>query len=193
YQTNFAMVNAKKFKMNPRELAGMILKKAGGYNIINKMEIAGPGFINIFLSEDFIGESVRKIGEEDYDFSFLDRKGEIIIDYSSPNIAKRMHIGHLRSTVIGDSIKRIYRFLGYRVIGDNHLGDWGTQFGKLIVGYRNWLNKISYDENPIEELERIYVEFEKRSENDSSLIESARKELRDLQDGNKESLGLWKE
>ena len=193
YQTNFAMVNARVFKMAPKALAEQIVGSYGGHEIIKKMEVAGPGFINIFINDDFIGKTVSKIGEEDYDFSFLDRKGDIIIDYSSPNIAKRMHIGHLRSTVIGDSIKRIFRFLGYGVIGDNHLGDWGTQFGKLIVGYRNWLDKKAYEENPIEELERIYVEFEKQSGQDPSLIEQARSELKDLQDGKEESRRLWKE
>ncbi len=193
YQTNFAMVNAKAFKMNPRALAGEIVRSAGVNEVIKRMEVAGPGFINIFINDNFIGETVRKIGEEDYDFSFLNRKGDIIIDYSSPNIAKRMHIGHLRSTVLGDSLKRIFRFLGYSVIGDNHLGDWGTQFGKLIVGFKKWLDKKAYDKNPIEELERIYVEFEKRSEKDPSLLENARMELKDLQDGKKESMNLWKE
>ncbi len=193
YQTNFAMVTAKYFQKNPRQLALEIIEAVGSHPEIRKLETAGPGFINIFLDDDYLGEVLRKTGDEKYDFSFISREGDIIIDYSSPNIAKRMHIGHLRSTVIGDSIKRIYSFLGYHVTGDNHLGDWGTQFGKLIVGYRNWLDNAAYRENPIEELERIYVEFEKRSENNPELIESAREELKKLQDGEKENTKLWKE
>ena len=109
-------------------------------NIIEKLEIAGPGFINIFVSEEYLGNRVKWL-KEAYDFSFLNRDGDVIIDYSSPNIAKRMHIGHLRSTIIGDAIKRIYEFLGYNMVADNHIGDWGTQFGKLIIGYRNWLGQ----------------------------------------------------
>jgi arginyl-tRNA synthetase len=122
--------------------------------------------------------------------------GVIVIDYSSPNIAKRMHIGHLRSTIIGDSLKRIFRYLGYTVIGDNHLGDWGTQFGKLITAYRLWLDPEAYRNNPIEELERLYVKFEKESatEGDSGpLLEGARRELKKLQDGDPENRALWKE
>lgn len=136
---------------------------------------------------------IGKISKEKYEFKDLNTKGEIIIDYSSPNIAKRMHIGHLRSTIIGDSIKRIYRYLGYNVIADNHIGDWGTQFGKLIIGYRNWLNIDAYKTNAIEELERVYVEFSKRSENDTTLEDKARQELKKLQSGDKENYQLWQE
>ncbi len=193
FQTNFAMISAKTLKKTPRELAADIINAVGANEAIKKMEVAGPGFINIFLNDSFIAGQAVKIGEENYDFSFLDRSGVIIIDYSSPNIAKRMHIGHLRSTVIGDSLKRIFRYLGCSVIGDNHLGDWGTQFGKLIVGFKNWLDREAYAASPIEELERIYVEFEKRSEKDPLLLEEARKELKNLQDGVPEAMKLWKE
>lgn len=104
-----------------------------------------------------------------------------------------MHIGHLRSTIIGDSIRRIYKYLGYHIVADNHIGDWGTQFGKLIIGYRRWLNKEAYKENPIEELERVYVEFSKLSETEPELEEEARLELKKLQDGDDENFALWKE
>lgn len=104
-----------------------------------------------------------------------------------------MHIGHLRSTIIGDAICRIYRYLGYNVVADNHIGDWGTQFGKLIIGYRRWLDKEAYEKNAIEELERVHVEFAKKSEEDESLEEEARMELKKLQDGDEENLRLWKE
>ena len=192
FQTNFAMMNSKIIGKNPRVIAQEVLDNEEN-NVIEKLEIAGPGFINIFLKSEYLGELLKKSRTEEYDFSFLNREGDVIIDYSSPNIAKRMHIGHLRSTIIGDSIRRIYKYLGYHIVADNHIGDWGTQFGKLIIGYRRWLNKEAYKENPIEELERAYVEFSKLSETEPELEEEARLELKKLQDGDAENFALWKE
>ena len=193
YQTNFAMMNSKILGENPRAVAEKLVSNLAENDIVEKLEIAGPGFINIFLKDEFLGKAVKKISKENYEFPQLDTEGEVIIDYSSPNIAKRMHIGHLRSTIIGDSIKRIYKFLGYNVVADNHIGDWGTQFGKLIVGYRNWLDKEAYATNPIEELERVYVEFTRVSEEKPELEDEAREELKKLQDGDEENYRLWKE
>lgn len=192
YQTNFAMVAAKDLAMKPIDIAKRIVSDQG-HSDIGELSLAGPGFINLTLSNDFIGAEVAKIGREPYDFSFLDRAGSVVIDYSSPNIAKPMHIGHLRSTVLGDSIARIYRWLGYTVVGDNHLGDWGTQFGKLIVAYRRWLDRAAYEKSAIEELERIYVLFAQAAEADPSLEEEARAELKKLQDGDPENRKLWQE
>ncbi|MGL4533471.1 MAG: arginine--tRNA ligase [Fusobacteriaceae bacterium] len=193
FQTNFAMMNSKIIGKNPRMVAEEVVSSLESNCIIEKLEIAGPGFINIYLKDSFLGEYTKKIVMEGGDFSFLDREGEVIIDYSSPNIAKRMHIGHLRSTIIGDSIKRIYNYLGYKTVADNHIGDWGTQFGKLIIGYRNWLNKEAYKENAIEELERVYVEFTRVSEGNPEMENEARAELKKLQDGDEENTRLWKE
>ena len=134
YQTNFAMVNSKALKSNPRSIAQTVLYNLENNEIIDKLEIAGPGFINIFIKNEYLSGKIAKIGQDKFNFDFINKNGDLIIDYSSPNIAKRMHIGHLRSTVIGDSIKRIYKYLGYKTVADNHIGDWGTQFGKLIVG-----------------------------------------------------------
>ena len=192
YQCNFAMINSKIIGDNPRKIAEEIKNNFPYGDVIEKLEIAGPGFINIFLSDKYISNSIKKIGKS-YDFSFLNRKGKVIVDFSSPNIAKRMHIGHLRSTIIGESICRIYKFLGYDVVADNHIGDWGTQFGKLIVGYRNWLNKEAYEKNAIEELERVYVKFSDEAEKDPSLEDLARAELKKVQDGEEENTKLWKE
>ncbi len=193
FQTNFAMMNSKIIGKNPRTIAQEILDNLEENDVIDKLEIAGPGFINIFLKSKYLGEVLKKSRTEEYDFSFLNREGDVIIDFSSPNIAKRMHIGHLRSTIIGDSITRIYKYLGYHMIADNHIGDWGTQFGKLIIGYRRWLDKEAYKENPIEELERVYVEFSKLSESNPELEEEARLELKKLQDGDPENFALWKD
>ena len=193
FQTNFAMMNSKLIGNNPRAIAQGIVDNFVENDVIEKLEVAGPGFINIFLKNSYLGDLLKKSREEAYDYSFLNRKGDVLIDFSSPNIAKRMHIGHLRSTIIGDAIARIYRFLGYHVVADNHIGDWGTQFGKLIIGYRRWLDRKAYEENPIEELERVYVKFSQESENNPALEEEARNELKKLQDGDEENFGLWKE
>ena len=193
FQSNFAMMNSKIIGGNPRAIAENVVNNLVDNNIIEKIEIAGPGFLNIFLKDSYLGDLVKKISKENYEFKDLNRDGDVIIDYSSPNIAKRMHIGHLRSTIIGDSIKRMYKYLGYNVVADNHIGDWGTQFGKLIIGYRNWLDQEAYKENAIEELERVYVEFTRQSEENSELEDQAREELKKLQDGDEENYRLWQE
>ena len=193
FQTNFAMMNSKVIGGNPRKIAEELVNNIPENEVIEKLEIAGPGFINIFLKDSFISKYVGLMTSEKYEFKELDTHGDIIIDYSSPNIAKRMHIGHLRSTIIGDSVKRLCNFLGYHTVADNHIGDWGTQFGKLIVGYHNWLDKEAYEKNPIEELERVYVEFTKQSEEHPELEDIAREELKKLQDGDEENYKLWQE
>lgn len=193
FQTNFAMVSSKLIGKNPREIASTLVDNFKENNIIEKLEIAGPGFINIYLKNSFLNEEIKKVENEKYDFSFLNTDKTVIIDYSSPNIAKRMHIGHLRSTIIGDSIKRILQFLGFHTLADNHIGDWGTQFGKLIVAYKNWLNKKAYEEDPIGELERIYVQFSDEAKKNPALEDEAREELKKLQLGDEDNQKLWKE
>ena len=193
FQTNFAMVSSKLIGKNPREIANMLVDNFKENDIIEKLEIAGPGFINIYLKNSFLNEEIKKVENEKYDFSFLNTDKTVIIDYSSPNIAKRMHIGHLRSTIIGDSIKRILQFLGFHTLADNHIGDWGTQFGKLIVAYKNWLNKKAYEEDPIGELERIYVQFSDEAKKNPALEDEAREELKKLQLGDEDNQKLWKE
>ena len=193
FQTNFAMVSSKLIGKNPREIANTLVDNFAENDIIEKLEIAGPGFINIYLKNSFLNEEIKKVENEKYDFSFLNTDKTVIIDYSSPNIAKRMHIGHLRSTIIGDSIKRILQFLGFHTLADNHIGDWGTQFGKLIVAYKNWLNKKAYEEDPIGELERIYVLFSDEAKKKPALEDEAREELKKLQLGDEDNQKLWKE
>ena len=193
FQTNFAMVSSKLIGKNPREIASTLVDNFKENDIIEKLEIAGPGFINIYLKNSFLNEEIKKVENEKYDFSFLNTDKTVIIDYYSPNIAKRMHIGHLRSTIIGDSIKRILQFLGFHTLADNHIGDWGTQFGKLIVAYKNWLNKKAYEEDPIGELERIYVQFSDEAKKNPALEDEAREELKKLQLGDEDNQKLWKE
>ncbi len=191
-QCNSAMALARSLKRNPREVAEEIVANIPSHPLIESIEIAGPGFINFKLNMKEVLFYLSEITDPAL-FPSRDSGKTVIVDYSSPNIAKRMHIGHLRSTIIGDSIKRIFRFIGYNVIGDNHLGDWGTQFGKLMVAYRSWLDREAYRNSPIEELERLYVKYEQVSSDKPDLIEEARRELKKLQDGDKENVDLWKE
>lgn len=192
FQSNFAMTKSKKLGQNPRQIATTLIDGFNGQGIIDKIEVAGPGFINIFVKSEVLNQNIDKIGKENFDYA-VDSKKTVVIDYSSPNIAKRMHVGHLRSTIIGDALKRIYRELGFKVLGDNHIGDWGTQFGKLIVAYNRWLDREAYENNAIEELERLYVLFSNEAKLDPSLEEEAREELRKVQIGDPTNLALWKE
>ena len=192
YQTNFAMTASKIFRQPPKIIAESIISAILANDILEKAEVAGPGFINFFLKNSFVAETVRKTFTENWDFSHINTDGTVVIDYSSPNIAKPMHVGHLRTTIIGDSIKRIMRFVGYNVVADNHLGDWGTQFGKLIVAYSRWLDKENFEKDPISELERLYIKFGDEAEKDPDLDELARIELKKVQDGDEANLALWK-
>jgi len=192
YQTNFAMTASKIFRQPPKMIAESIISAIPENDILEKAEVAGPGFINFFLKNSFVAETVGKTFAEKWDFSHINTDGTVVIDYSSPNIAKPMHVGHLRTTIIGDSIKRIMNFIGYNVIADNHLGDWGTQFGKLIVAYTRWLDKENFEKDPISELERLYIKFGDEAEKDPDLDELARAELKKVQDGDEANLALWK-
>jgi len=191
YQTNIAMTTAKIFRKAPRQIAEVLIDNFPENDVVEKLEIAGPGFINIFVDKKFISKTLANISLEKWSFDHVNTKGDVVIDYSSPNIAKPMHAGHLRTTIIGDSIKRIMSYVGYRVIADNHLGDWGTQFGKLIIGYRNWLDKDAFEKDPINELERIYIKFGEEAEVNPELNDEARAELGKLQNGDPENNELW--
>jgi arginyl-tRNA synthetase len=194
YQCNAAMELSKVLKKAPRQIAQEFADKVELPDFIEKIEIAGPGFINFFISNASLAEYIESL-EHDSRLG-VRQAGEgktVVVDYSSPNVAKPMHIGHIRSTVIGNSIDRIYRFLGYNVIADNHLGDWGTQFGLMIVGYRNFADKEALKCAPVEELERIYVASYNKSKEDESWREEAKRELVKLQQGDAENLALWKE
>ena len=191
FQTNFALINSKIIEKNPREIAAEIADKFEDNDIIDKFEITDPGFLNIYIKNSKIIEELKKIGEGRYIFP-IDTSKKTIIDYSSPNIAKRMHIGHLRSTIIGDSLKRILEYVGFKVLGDNHLGDWGSHFGKLIVGCNKWLDEEEYKKNPIGELERIYIKFSDEAQLNPELEVSAKEEWEKLKARDKENVKLWK-
>lgn len=151
---------AKPLAKKPRDLAAMVQQALLGHPALTKVEIAGPGYVNLFLADATIERHVAALGDDPHLGIRQRALGKTaVVDYSSPNVAKPMHIGHIRSTIIGDALCRVLRAVGYRVVADNHIGDWGTQFGKLIVAYRNWLDKPAYAADPIGELVRLYQRF----------------------------------
>ncbi len=133
FQANGAMAAAKEMGSNPRQLALNILDKINLDGIADKVEIAGPGFINIFLSNEFLNKTIQKLISQKSLGVLKPKPQKVVIDYSSPNLAKEMHVGHLRSTIIGDAVSRTLEYLGHNVVRQNHMGDWGTQFGMLIA------------------------------------------------------------
>jgi len=192
YQCNAAMTLAKELKKAPRQIAQEFVDAAELPDFVEKIEIAGPGFINFFLSNTAIAKHIEELENDPHlGCEQVGRGNTVIIDYSSPNVAKSMHIGHIRSTVIGNAIDRLYRFLGYNVVADNHLGDWGTQFGLMLVGYREFVNEDALAESPVEELERIYVASYNKSKEDDSWRDLAKSELVKLQQGDAENRALW--
>ncbi|HXK78609.1 MAG TPA: arginine--tRNA ligase, partial [Kiritimatiellia bacterium] len=192
YQSNGAMAAAKVLRQPPRQVAEQVVRHLPTGDLLAKVEIAGPGFINMTLADDALARHVAAIQDDPH--VGLPQSGagrRLILDYSAPNVAKPMHIAHIRSTVIGDALKRIYRALGYEVLGDNHLGDWGTQFGILIMGYRHFLDKAALAASPVDELQRVYVLSHQRCEEDPAWQDQARAELVKLQAGDPENRALW--
>ncbi len=157
YQANFAMPLGKQLGKPPRDVAAQIIAAAQLAEICHQPETAGPGFINLRLRDDWLTEQLNRAVQDDrLGIPPTANAQTIVVDYSSPNVAKPMHVGHIRSTVIGDSLTRALRFLGHRVISDNHLGDWGTQFGMIIYGYKHFADAAAYQANPVAELGRLY-------------------------------------
>ena len=190
FSSNVAMQLTRVLRKNPRVIAEEIISNIEEDEAVEKIEIAGPGFLNIFLKNSKIQKSIIKIGTEKYDFP-IDTSKKVLVDYSSPNIGKRMHIGHLRSTIIGDSLKRIFEYIGFNVLGDNHLGDWGSRFGKLIIGYKKWLNAEEYEKNPTGEMERLYVKFSEEAQLNPELEVVAKEEWMKLKAGDENNRKLW--
>ncbi len=157
YQANIAMPLQKTLGLPPREIAQRIVDQLQIEDICHPAEIAGPGFINLKLKDSFLTSQLAAIaGDERCGVGLVANPRKVVIDYSAPNVAKPMHVGHIRSTVIGDALKRILKFLGHEVIADNHLGDWGTQFGMIIYGYKNFVDAVAFESNPVAELSRLY-------------------------------------
>jgi arginyl-tRNA synthetase len=195
YATNIAMKIAETFQKKPMETADLLagrLKR--NKELFAKVETAKPGFINFFLSQEVLFSELKKIlkEKEKYGQSNLGQGKIVIVDYSGLNVAKPFGVGHLRSTIIGQAIYNLYKFLGYKTIGDNHLGDWGTQFGKLIYAIKNWGNEKEINKDPIKSLVGLYVKFHREAEKDPKIEEQGRKWFKKLEQGNKEAKRLWK-
>ena len=194
YQTNAALVLGKQRGENPRDLAEKIIAQLDVAEFCEPPVVAGAGFINFTLRADAIA---RKAGEVLRDERLGVAKAKstrrIVIDFGSPNVAKPMHVGHIRSTVLGDALGRIAQFLGHEVIRDNHVGDWGTQFGMVIYGWKNLLDRQALQRNPLAEIVRIYKETNQRAATDPQVREACRQELVKLQAGDKENTDIWNE
>ncbi len=191
YQSNAAMVLAKQLKMNPRQLAQSIADKWEDFSLA-AMEIAGPGFLNFRIEPGFFQQTVQDIlADGRLGVGTVEEPRTIVVDFSAPNVAKPMHVGHIRSTIIGDALCRISRFLGHKVISDNHIGDWGTQFGMILWGWKNLLDQKELEANPIEALLELYKEVNNRCKEQPELREECKAELVRLQAGDRENLDIW--
>jgi arginyl-tRNA synthetase len=194
YQTNALMALAKTRKLNPRQLAADVVHRIDVTAWCEPIEIAGAGFLNFRLKRSALAQIVAAASRGEH--LFFEPAGEprtVVVDFSSPNVAKPMHVGHIRSTILGDSLSRLLQLLGHHVITDNHIGDWGTQFGKLLVGWKQHLNQSSLRADPIAEMERLYKLVHEASEADAAVLEQARQELVNLQRGDEENLRIWRE
>jgi arginyl-tRNA synthetase len=190
YQFNGAMALAKQLKSNPREIASKIEEALPKDTIIAKTQIAGPGFINIWLDDKALASTLQNfIDDERLGVKPKENPIKVVVDYSGPNMAKQMHVGHLRSTIIGDSLANILEFLGDDVIRQNHIGDWGTQFGMLIA----YLEEIDEDGNvSLKDLEQFYKDAKARFDESEEFATKAREYVVKIQSGDSHCLGLWK-
>ena len=194
YQSNALMALAKARRMNPRQLATDVSAKLDLADLCEKAEVAGAGFLNFRLKTEALEKTLQTAAAgEHLFFQKTEQPKTAVIDFSSPNVAKPMHVGHIRSTILGDSLARTLKLLGHRAITDNHIGDWGTQFGKLLVGWKNHLDKAALKADPIAEMERLYKLINAASEADPAVLEAARQELVKLQRGDEENLSIWRE
>lgn len=192
YQSNAAMVLAKQARKNPRELAGKVVE-ALGESAVATAEIAGPGFINFRIKPSYYAERAENmLTDERLGVPMAAQPKSLVIDFSAPNVAKPMHVGHIRSTIIGDTLGRLARFMGHKVITDNHIGDWGTQFGMILWGWKNILKQEDLESDPIEALLSVYKEVNARCKQDPSLLPVCKEELVKLQSGDSENLEIWK-
>ena len=184
---------AKELKKAPQVIAEEIKEKINIENSeIEKVEIVG-GYLNFFIKKEILAKEVLTEiqNKEEYGKSNLGEGKTILVEYSAPNIAKQFHIGHLRTTLIGKALYNVYKYLGYNTIGINHLGDYGTQFGKMIEGYKKWGNEYDLNENPIEKLTEIYVRINELCKNDQNVLEACRDNFRKLEEKDPYCVELW--
>jgi arginyl-tRNA synthetase len=207
YQANGVMGAAKKLKTNPRELATKVVEHLDLAGIADKIELAGPGFINIHLDENWLATQLNIVAQDEYSGvaqrgcssqdslqdSLQDKQQTVVVDYSAPNLAKEMHVGHLRSTIIGDAVVRALEFRGNKVIRQNHMGDWGTQFGMLIAHLSDKLASDELAETALSDLENFYREAKVRFDNEEGFADRARADVVKLQSGDASSAKLWQQ
>ncbi|MEM7387145.1 MAG: arginine--tRNA ligase, partial [Verrucomicrobiota bacterium] len=192
YQSNCAMALARVVKRNPAEIAGIVAAQFDGGHLIARPEIAG-GYLNFKLTDEGLASMVAGyLTDERLGVPKADKSRTIAIDFSAPNVAKPMHVGHIRSTIIGDCLSRVAGFMGHEVITDNHIGDWGTQFGMIIYGWKNHLDEAALENDPIRELLRIYREVNAKAKVDEKILDTCRNELVKLQQGDEENHAIWK-
>jgi arginyl-tRNA synthetase len=194
YQTNGLMPLAKARKMNPRQLASDVVAKLEVGDSCEKVEVAGAGFLNFRLKPAALAQALESAARgEHLFFAPAPQPRTVVVDFSSPNVAKSMHVGHIRSTILGDCLARTLRLLGHKVITDNHLGDWGTQFGMLLAGWKRGLDVTSLKANPIAEMERLYKKASAECKANPAALSEARQELAKLQRGDEQNLRIWRE
>ena len=194
YQTAALMSVAKVRKLNPRALAEQVLARLELSDVCERIEVAGAGFLNFRLQPAALTGALEAAARgEHIFFSPAAPPRTIVVDFSSPNVAKPMHVGHIRSTILGDCLARLFRLLGHRVVTDNHIGDWGTQFGMLLVGWKRELDRAALAADPIGEMERLYKKISAECKETPAARDAARQELVRLQAGDPENLGLWRE
>ena len=194
YQCNDAMSLAKVLRLAPRAIAETVVERAELHESVAAATVAGPGFINLRLKTAWIEDTVVRVAADGRMGASRPGAGKtVVMDYGSPNMTKPLHIGHLRSHNIGSVLDRLHRFLGYRVIADNHLGDWGTQFGVTIMGYRHFGDREAMARHALAELERVYVLSHQRGKQDAAWMDQCRAELVKLQQGDAENTALWQE
>ena len=194
YQTNAALILGKQRGENPRDVGAKILERLDVSDLSESPTVAGAGFINFTLRADAVAKKAAELfADERLGVARSTSPKKIVIDFGSPNVAKPMHVGHIRSTALGDALARIATFIGHDVIRDNHIGDWGTQFGMVIWGWKNLLDREALQRDPLAEIVRIYKETNARSTSDPAVREACRQELVKLQSGDKENTGIWNE
>ena len=194
YQANGVMGAAKKLKTNPRELATKVVAELNLDGIASKIELAGPGFINIHLDQNWLGAQLNTVAKDSHiGVTQRSTPQTVVVDYSAPNLAKEMHVGHLRSTIIGDAVVRALEFRGDKVIRQNHMGDWGTQFGMLIAHLSDKLAGNEVAETALSDLENFYREAKVRFDNEEGFADRARADVVKLQSGDADSAKLWKQ
>ena len=194
YQTNVALVLGKQRGENPRELAKKIVAHLEANDLSELPAVAGAGFINFTLRAAAIEKQIRDIScDEQLGVAKAESPRRVVIDFGSPNVAKPMHVGHIRSTALGDALARVAKFLGHEVVRDNHIGDWGTQFGMVIWAWKNLLDREALQRDPLAEIVRIYKETNERATNEQEVRKACRQELVKLQAGDKENTDIWNE